>query len=159
MPDRERETVFGDTVAAVDEDEGGLNVRFERGGERRFDLLVGADGLHSTVRSLVLGTDPRWIQYLGYSAAAFVTSELLEAGRGRVSELRGARTPDKPVLLAGWKDSIPSVFAAPEPIALHRGELETDKRLLRSAFGHDPWIEAPEILSRLGEAQSCTTTQ
>jgi 2-polyprenyl-6-methoxyphenol hydroxylase-like FAD-dependent oxidoreductase len=147
------ETVFGDTVAGVDEDAGGLNVRFERGGTRHFDLLVGADGLHSTVRSLVLGTDHRWIQYLGYGAASFVTSNYSRRDeRAYVSYGVPGRQISR-YSLRGERTAFLLVFSAPEPIALHAGELETDKRLLRSAFGRDPWVEMPEILSRLGEAQ------
>ena len=145
------ETIFGDTVAAVDEDAGGLNVRFGRGGERRFDVLVGADGLHSTVRSVVLGTDHRWIQYLGYGAASFVTPSYPRRDeRDYVSYGVPGRQISR-YSLSGGRTAFLLVFSAPEPIALHSGELETDKRLLRNAFRCDPWIEVPEILDRLGE--------
>lgn len=36
------------------------------------DLLVGADGIHSTVRRLVFGDEARFIRYLGFHTAAFV---------------------------------------------------------------------------------------
>jgi 2-polyprenyl-6-methoxyphenol hydroxylase-like FAD-dependent oxidoreductase len=51
----EVEYCFGDSIQAFKQDEEGVDVTFERGGSRRFDLLVGADGLHSIVRSLVFG--------------------------------------------------------------------------------------------------------
>src|SRR6266700_1159921 len=49
----EVEYCFGDSIQALKQDEAGVDVTFERGGSRRFDLLVGADGLHSIVRTLV----------------------------------------------------------------------------------------------------------
>jgi 2-polyprenyl-6-methoxyphenol hydroxylase-like FAD-dependent oxidoreductase len=46
------ETVFGDTVEAIDDDGSQVSVTFRSGIQRRFDLVVGADGLHSRVRLL-----------------------------------------------------------------------------------------------------------
>ena len=43
----------------------------KQGGERRFDLVVGADGLHSDVRGLVFGPESQFEKRLGYSVAAF----------------------------------------------------------------------------------------
>lgn len=145
------ETLFDDTVADVQEDEGGLNVRLTRGGERRFDLLVGADGMHSTIRALVLGTDHRWIRYLGYCAAAFTTSSYSRCDeRAYVSYAAPGRQISRYALRDG-KTAFLLVFAAPEPLAEHGGELETDKRLLENAFSRASWIEIPEILARLQE--------
>lgn len=65
------ETVFGDTVCAVDDDGGAVHVRFESGMRRDFDLVVGADGLHSRVRELVFGAQERFERYLGIVVAVF----------------------------------------------------------------------------------------
>ena len=40
-------------------------------GSRAFDLVVGADGLHSRVRELVFGPENQFERYLGIKVAAF----------------------------------------------------------------------------------------
>jgi 2-polyprenyl-6-methoxyphenol hydroxylase-like FAD-dependent oxidoreductase len=47
------ETIFGDGVSGIEQSERGVHVAFQHGGARDFDLLVGADGLHSRVRQLI----------------------------------------------------------------------------------------------------------
>ena len=47
----------------------GVTVAFERGPTRQFDLLIGADGTHSTVRHLAFGPEAQFIRYLGYYGA------------------------------------------------------------------------------------------
>ena len=48
-----------------------IDVGFERNPARRFDLVVGADGLHSTVRKLTFGPESRFERDIGYWVAAF----------------------------------------------------------------------------------------
>lgn len=67
----EVETIFGDTVRALVEEDDHVRVEFEHGGAREFDLVVGADGLHSRVRELVFGPEASVERYLGISVAAF----------------------------------------------------------------------------------------
>ncbi|MEU9620944.1 MULTISPECIES: FAD-dependent monooxygenase [unclassified Streptomyces] len=45
------EYVFGDRIGALDDRHDGVRVTFEKSAPRRFDVVVGADGLHSGVRS------------------------------------------------------------------------------------------------------------
>ena len=49
----------------------GVRVQLKHSGERRFDLVVGADGLHSTVRKLAFGPTQQFEKDLGYIVAAF----------------------------------------------------------------------------------------
>jgi 2-polyprenyl-6-methoxyphenol hydroxylase-like FAD-dependent oxidoreductase len=49
------EYLFGDSVVALDEADDGVQVTFEHGAPPRVDLVVGADGLHSGVHTLVFG--------------------------------------------------------------------------------------------------------
>ncbi|MBV6424876.1 MAG: hypothetical protein NAOJABEB_02690 [Steroidobacteraceae bacterium] len=65
------ETVFGDTVRTLEDDGAHVRVNFESGAVRDFDLVVGADGLHSQVRHLVFGAGERFEKYLGFKIAAF----------------------------------------------------------------------------------------
>ena len=65
------EVIFGDEIADLKEYADFVTVRFRHGGERRFDLVVGADGLHSNVRTLVFGPQDRFERQLGYVVAAF----------------------------------------------------------------------------------------
>ena len=65
------ETVFDDTVEAIDDDGDRVHVTFRSGTRRDFDLVVGADGLHSRVRLLAFGPQERFENHLGIVVAAF----------------------------------------------------------------------------------------
>ncbi|MER7752197.1 FAD-dependent monooxygenase [Kitasatospora sp. NPDC097643] len=73
----EAEFVFGDAVTGLDQDEHGVRATFERGAPRRFDLVVGADGLHSAVRRLVFGPEERFVHHLGMHLAIFSADNFL----------------------------------------------------------------------------------
>ena len=49
------EYVFGDAIASLHDSGDGVDVTFDSGAQRRFDLVIGADGLHSATRRKVLG--------------------------------------------------------------------------------------------------------
>ena len=69
------EYTFGDTVVSIDQDSDGVDVTFERGAPQRFDLVIGADGLHSSVRRLAFGPDAGFVQFKHhYFAVATVES-------------------------------------------------------------------------------------
>src|SRR5438067_3863528 len=73
----EVEYCFGDSIQALKQDEEGVDVTFARGGSRRFDLLVGADGLHSIVRTLVFGDEAHFERYYGYHVGVFTIDNYL----------------------------------------------------------------------------------
>ncbi len=63
--------VFGDSVAGIDEHDGGVRVTFDHAPSCDADLVIGADGLHSRVRRLAFGPDAEFVTSLGYHVAAF----------------------------------------------------------------------------------------
>lgn len=69
--DGQVETIFGDTVDALDDDGRQVRVRFRSGQEQQYDLVVGADGLHSRVRRLVFGAQEQYEHHLGIVVSAF----------------------------------------------------------------------------------------
>ncbi|HEX3912492.1 MAG TPA: hypothetical protein VHW71_03200 [Steroidobacteraceae bacterium] len=66
--------IVGDEIIRLEQDRDGVNVTFGQGSPRRFDLVIGADGLHSVVRSLTFGPQHHFEQSLGYTVAAFESS-------------------------------------------------------------------------------------
>ena len=65
------EFLFDDTITALRPDGDGVEVAFDRAAPRRFDLVVGADGLHFTVRRIAFGPERDYLHHLGlYSASA-----------------------------------------------------------------------------------------
>lgn len=65
------ETIFGDSVSKLVDGGEGVHVTFESGATRDFDLVVGADGLHSQIRRLVFGPQEQFEKDLGIKVAAF----------------------------------------------------------------------------------------
>lgn len=65
------EVIFDNEILSLKEREDGVTVRFKHGSDRQFDLVIGADGLHSQVRKLVFGPQQVFEKRLGYAVAAF----------------------------------------------------------------------------------------
>jgi 2-polyprenyl-6-methoxyphenol hydroxylase-like FAD-dependent oxidoreductase len=82
------ETIFNDSVAGVEEEGDCVRVSFDHSAPREFDLVIGADGLHSRVRQLVFGPESNFEISLGYHVAAFEAEgyrprdELIAINRG-----------------------------------------------------------------------------
>jgi len=142
------ETIFGDSIAAMQELDGGVRVRFEQGPERDFDLVVGADGLHSHVRALALGPESQYEKYLGCKVAAFSLEgyrprdELVYMMYTQVGQqvARFAMRDDRTMFLFTFADENPD-----------SGDSQSQKDLLRRRFARSGW-ECAKILDRLDEA-------
>jgi 2-polyprenyl-6-methoxyphenol hydroxylase-like FAD-dependent oxidoreductase len=65
------ETLFDDSIAALRDSDAGCDVTFRSGRRRTFDLVIGADGLHSNTRQLLLGPEAQFQRYLGFCFAGF----------------------------------------------------------------------------------------
>jgi salicylate hydroxylase len=60
---------LGHRVAGVEQDGAGARIRFADGSDARFDLVIGADGIHSAVRTSLFGADaPRFTGLVSYRA-------------------------------------------------------------------------------------------
>lgn len=71
------EYIFGDSIAELIELDDGVEVRFESGMRRSFDLVIGADGLHSNVRALAFGPEEQFVHDLGLYASIFTVPNRL----------------------------------------------------------------------------------
>jgi 2-polyprenyl-6-methoxyphenol hydroxylase-like FAD-dependent oxidoreductase len=145
------EYLFDDTVTALDEDEDGVTVAFERSGPRRFGLVIGADGLHSVVRSLAFGPEAAHVQPLGVHTAWFTAHGELDldgwflmhnAPGGLVASARPGRLPGE--IKAGFS------FRS-GPLDLDRRDLTAQRAELTRRFAAVGW-EAPRLLRAMDEA-------
>ncbi|MGW2204360.1 FAD-dependent monooxygenase [Streptomyces sp. NPDC001774] len=142
------EYLFGDSIAALDDDGDGVDVTFESGARRRFDLVVGADGMHSNTRRLVFGDERRFRRYLGAYISIFSGPNRLGLTRWETYHAR----PDKLVSVystAGEQAHTAKncfVFAAPEELSYDHRDPDAQKRLLAGAFAGDDW-EIPRLIA------------
>ncbi|MGW0121572.1 FAD-dependent monooxygenase [Streptomyces sp. NPDC003327] len=145
------EYVFGDSIAALDEDADGVAVTFESGTVRRFDLVVGADGLHSNTRRLAFGPEERYKRHLGAYICIFTAPNHLGLDRWETYHA----LPGKLVCVyssAGEADAKNLfVFASPDELTYHHRDFAAQKRLLAEAFHGDGW-ELPRLLGHAADA-------
>ena len=145
------ETIFDESVENLQQGPDGVTVSFRRTQSRKFDLVVGADGLHSRVRELAFGPEDAFEKYLGYKVAAF--------------EVEGYRPRDEWVYvmftqvhkhmtrfaMRGDRTMFLFVFADSDPGLDH--DLRAQKSQIRKQFGDSGW-ESPAILEALDRTDS-----
>jgi 2-polyprenyl-6-methoxyphenol hydroxylase-like FAD-dependent oxidoreductase len=141
------EYVFGDSIAALRQDIDGVTVEFERGASRRFDLVIGADGLHSRVRELAFGPKERFTHPMGYAFATFSTTNYLGLDRAGLSHVSGDRSLN--VFAANHNADVRVMFMFPaEDVPRNRA---AQQEAIRTAFAHVGW-EAPSLLDAMPAA-------
>jgi len=147
------ETRFGCSIDHIEQHAHGARVRTTDGSEEDFDLVVGADGLHSRVRELVFGPEPRFERFLGFHVAAFTTTDYqprdelvyVSCAAPKRSIARFALRNGQTLFLLIFRDQLLSSRPEPHPQPNH-----DPRPILRNVYADFGW-EAPDILARLDD--------
>jgi 2-polyprenyl-6-methoxyphenol hydroxylase-like FAD-dependent oxidoreductase len=138
------EYIFDDSITALRENAEGVEVTFQRSPPRAFDLVIGADGIHSNVRKLAFGPESNYVHFLGYYYA--LAKIKCEAG----SEDLMYNEPGRMASTGGPKAPAFFVFAS-EPLQYERDNIEQQQRLLAKAYRGAAW-QIPELIEGLAGA-------
>ena len=137
--------LFGDTITALAEHAQGIDVTFAHAAPRTFDLVVGADGIGSNVRSLALGPAADYVHHLGYYYAfaslpgAVGRADLMYNEPGRMAATGGHAAPSF------------FVFAS-KPLAYARDDIVRQKQLLADAYRGAGW-HVPAMMAEMADAK------
>lgn len=146
------EYLFDDTVTALDQDDDGVTVTFEKAVPRRFGLVVGADGLHSVVRALAFGPEADHVRPLHLYNAWFTATGTLDldgwyrmfnAPGGLVASARPGRLPGE--IKAGLS------FRTSAPLAYDRRDTAAQQAEVERRFTGAGW-QVPRLLQAMRDA-------
>lgn len=145
------EFLYRDWPVNVTEDDAGVAVAFASGRNERYHIVVGADGIHSSVRKMVLGPESIFRKHLG---VYYAIVDLPPGTKNIVNESRTYNCPGGMVGINDYGDRAFGVFAfrAPERDYDYRNTT-AQKDLLIEAFAHEQGWHVPFLLDTVREAE------
>ncbi|MFD8868500.1 FAD-dependent monooxygenase [Streptomyces sp. NPDC059590] len=145
------EFLFNDSIDTLDQSGHGVDVTFRGGGRRTFDMVFGADGLHSRTREFLFGPEEQFHRYLGYCFAGFTMRNTF----GLSHEVMMWNAPGTAAALyaVGDDDEVHAFlpFAHPEPPYDAFRNPEAQRDLVAAVFADAKW-EVPGMLSAMRDA-------
>jgi len=139
------EYVFGDSITSLTETPAGVHVTFERSAPRTFDLVVGADGIHSNVRRLAFGPESDYVRFLGHYYALVD----VEGGFGTAPKMYNE--PGRMVSVGGSKAPAFFVFAS-EQLDFDRYDMRRQKDILARAYAGMGW-QTPAVMEAVRRSE------
>jgi len=145
------EYIFNDSIAAVQDDETRIEVSFEQGAPRTFDLVVGADGLHSITRRLVFGPEEPFMRFLGGYLAVFTVPNYLHLE----NRMMGFSVPGRVAAIYPVGDlsqaRVVLLWRTPQQHDYDRHDRYAQQRLIHNLYGDLGW-EVTRFLAELDRA-------
>ena len=145
------EFVFNDSIDTLDQSAHGVDVTFRGGSSRTFDMVFGADGLHSRTREFLFGPEEQFHRYLGYCFAGFTMRNTF----GLSHEVMMWNTPGRAAALyaVGDNDEVHAFlnFARPEPPFGAFRDPQAQRDLVAEVFADAGW-EVPGMITALRDA-------
>ena len=147
------EYAFGDSITALRQDADGVHVTFARAAPRTFDLVIGADGLHSNVRRLAFAENPGSVRDLGLFVSIFSVADsfgldhsgLLYSVPGRTAAVFSARQSGHAVAQFFF------LSADRGPISYDYHDTGRQQKIVASAFDDVGW-QVPRLLEQMPKA-------
>ncbi|MEU0539763.1 FAD-dependent monooxygenase [Nocardia sp. NPDC005978] len=142
---------YGDWIEALDQDADGVDVTFASGAVERYELVIGADGVHSKTRALAFGPEEQFTTYLGgyMSFYTIATPPQAEPDWMTTRVVPRASIGVRPDSDPATSKAIITLRTDADP-ALRR-DIPAQQRLVREMLAEAGWL-APEILAQLSTA-------
>ena len=138
---------FGMIVESVQTEANKVHVKFSDGTTGVFDLVVGADGVHSQIRKLVFGEEKHFSRFMGYYTAAFI----LDHPPKSLAAYDAFYTLTAPERLVGVYpirgDRLATFFVFKVQHPVNDYSFETAEKELHNAYDEIGWI-VPELLTQ-----------
>ena len=145
------EYLFDDSIASLHDTGAEIEVGFERGSSRTYDLVVGADGLHSVTRRLVFGPEKDYLRFLGGYLAVFSVPNYLSL----TDRMLGFSAPERTAAVypadGGSQLRVVLLWRTPALHDYDRHDLNAQRQLVRHLYGDLGW-ELPRLLADLETA-------
>jgi 2-polyprenyl-6-methoxyphenol hydroxylase-like FAD-dependent oxidoreductase len=141
------EIIFGDTIDKIEQSKDHVLVTMRSGKSRLFDLVVGADGLHSNVRKIIFGNESQFEQYYGYYTSSYTLENFPTNDRA----FSMCNVPGKQAAVYEYSETRTATFFAftlAEKLKYDHHDVEKQKQILKNEFMGMGW-KCPEILSRI----------
>ncbi|MBC9913531.1 FAD-dependent monooxygenase [Chitinophaga varians] len=142
--------IFNDSITALSQDETGVDVTFRHSRSARYDLVIGADGVHSKVRAIAFGEENKYVSHLGLYLAIFTTPNFMNVGMdGLYYGSLGKR-----VGVFGaceGKEARASFYFSSEPLHYDHRDVEQQKAIIRKKFAGESW-QVPQLLEMMDTA-------
>jgi 2-polyprenyl-6-methoxyphenol hydroxylase-like FAD-dependent oxidoreductase len=143
--------VFGDSITSLTPTDTGVDVTFNHRPPQTFDVVIGADGIHSSVRALAFGDESRFLRHLGpYAAIWDLPVDMFAPGTGFMYSHPG-RTAMVERPAGGGAARAFLAFVHPAPGTVNRHDNDEILRTLGEAFVEDRW-RTSEIIDTLPRA-------
>lgn len=142
------EYIFNDSIKSVEQKEQEIEVVFASGSVRQFDLLIGADGIHSNVRTLIFGAEAKFSYDLGgYYFAIFTFDNYLCLDRGEIFYSKINKLLNVYSTKGSKEAKALFIFRSPDFHYDYR-DIKQQKDILFKIYGNDGW-EIPTLLSAM----------
>ncbi|MGW0962645.1 FAD-dependent monooxygenase [Streptomyces gelaticus] len=145
------EFLYNDSIDTLEQSSHGVDVTLRGGSRRTFDMVFGADGLHSRTRELLFGPEAQFHRYLGYCFAGFTMRNTF----GLFRETTLWNTPGRAAALyaVGDDDEVHAFlnFAHPEPPFHAFRNPEAQRDLVAAVFADAGW-EVPGMVAAMRDA-------
>ena len=140
---------FGATIQTIQPLPDSVQFTLSDGSNQSFDLVVGADGYHSSVRELVWGSEKQFENYLGYYVSCGVIENFLDQRDAFFTHLEPERQAAV-YTIHGDRLATFMIFKSPQ---LHLNSRSTQFEALENRFGGIDWI-VPELLTKMKTAEN-----
>lgn len=153
--------IYNDSIKTINHQNDSIKIELESGKKEVFDIVVGADGIHSNTRKLTFGEEKNYSKYLGYCFTGFTMENYLNLYKEGLIYSEAGNT--SVIYATEDKDSVHAFlvfYDTNEPEINHR-DTERHKKLLKDRFSNLGGI-TPRMLESLDETEGLyfdTTTQ
>lgn len=144
---------YGDRIESLVQDDSGVDVTFASEHSGRFDLVIGADGVHSATRRLAFGPEEKFSTFLGGYASFFTmpTPDGIAPGWFTMQLIPNVAVGLRPDRDPATSKAILTLLGAPDPALRH--DPDAQRRLIRERVGAAPNWHTPEILEAMNSAE------
>jgi len=147
--DKNIEFLFSNSITTIEDHTNHVSVSFQDGSRRKFDLLIGCDGIHSIVRKLIWGEEALFTHFLGaYFCILHFNTPLIKSDTVEMYNMPGKMSA---IYCYGNNTDVMLAFLS-EKISYDFRDVAAQKKIILRHFSGEGW-RVPELLAAMEKTE------